>query len=113
MEKRSLGTLQVTLLGLGCNQFGTALHDSASRGVIHAALDQGVNFFDTADEYGGGESERVLARALGARRKDVIIASKFGSRHIASGKKDLLPAPPGEGGASAKWIAIAVERSLE
>jgi len=113
MEKRPIGTLQTTVVGLGCNQFGTALDDTASKAVIRAALDHGINFFDTADEYGGGESERVLGRALGARRRDVVVATKFGSRHVASGRKDLTPVPPGEGGASAKWIAVAVERSLK
>lgn len=113
MDKRPIGALQATVIGLGCNQFGTALDNAESRAVIHAALDQGINFFDTADEYGGGDSERALGLALGARRKDVIIATKFGSHHVVKGRKDLLPRPAGEGGASAKWIEVAVERSLK
>jgi aryl-alcohol dehydrogenase-like predicted oxidoreductase len=108
---RSIGSLQVSAIGLGCNQFGTVLDEAASTAVIHAALDHGVTFFDTAEEYGGGESERVLGRALGARRNKVCIATKFGSRNVVVGN-DRRAVPPGEGGASARWIPIAVERSL-
>ena len=73
--------LRVSTLGVGCNNFGGRLDEEASRKVVHAALDLGVTFFDTADVYplgASGASEEILARALGARRKDVVIATKFG-----------------------------------
>ncbi|MGZ9014452.1 MAG: aldo/keto reductase, partial [Burkholderiales bacterium] len=71
MEKRTLGTsdLHVTVVGLGCNNFGLRIDAEASRPVIHKALDLGINFFDTADVYGNrGGSETCLGRFLGNRR---------------------------------------------
>ena len=81
MEKRSLGSsgLQATVVGLGCNNFGMKLDLEASRRVIDACLDAGINFFDTADMYGGGKSEEFLGQVLGARRKNVLVATKFGA----------------------------------
>jgi aryl-alcohol dehydrogenase-like predicted oxidoreductase len=80
-ELRPLGDsgLQVSAIGLGGNNFGRALDFEASERVIEAALELGVNHFDTADGYGGGDSERFLGRALGGRREQVVIATKFGS----------------------------------
>lgn len=78
MQTRHIGSLEVTVVGLGCNNFGTRLDERASERVIHAALDAGINFIDTADVYGKGLSEEFLGRALGARRNDVLIATKFG-----------------------------------
>ncbi|MDE3008762.1 MAG: aldo/keto reductase [Acidobacteriota bacterium] len=78
MEQRPLGSLQVSVVGLGCNNFGLRLDEAATRGVVDAALDAGVNFFDTADVYGGEQSEVLLGRALGSRRSEVVIATKFG-----------------------------------
>ena len=83
MDFRHVGRsgLRVSTLGVGCNNFGGRLDEPASAKVIHAALDLGVNFFDTADVYpvgGAGRSEEIIGRALGARRKDVVIATKFG-----------------------------------
>lgn len=85
MEMRTLGPsgLLVSAIGLGCNNFGgmiESLDTQASNAVIHAALDVGITLFDTSDSYGAdGGSERVLGAALGSRRKDVVIATKFGS----------------------------------
>jgi aryl-alcohol dehydrogenase-like predicted oxidoreductase len=78
MEKRSLGSLQVSVVGIGCNNFGARLDLAGTRNVVHAALEAGVNFFDTADIYGATQSEVLLGQALGERRGDVVIATKFG-----------------------------------
>ena len=78
METRRIGTLHVSVVGLGCNNFGWRLDAAQSFEVIHAALDAGINFFDTADIYGRTHSEEFLGRALGHRRSEVIIATKFG-----------------------------------
>lgn len=78
METRRIGSLRVSAVGLGCNNFGRRLDDPGTRRVIEAALDSGINFFDTADSYGGTDSEVFLGRILGGRRRDVIIATKFG-----------------------------------
>jgi aryl-alcohol dehydrogenase-like predicted oxidoreductase len=78
MERRRIGSLEVSVLGLGCNNFGWRLDADATARVVHAALDAGVTFFDTAELYGEGQSEEYLGRALRGRRKDVVIATKFG-----------------------------------
>ena len=80
MEMRSIGSLDVSVVGLGCNNFGWHIDEPASRAVIHAALDAGITHFDTADVYGDGQSEEMTGRALGARRQDVVLATKFGNR---------------------------------
>jgi aryl-alcohol dehydrogenase-like predicted oxidoreductase len=80
-DMRRIGSLEVSLVGLGCNNFGGRLDEQATARVVHAALDAGINFFDTADIYGGGgKSEEYLGRALGERRADVVVATKFGMR---------------------------------
>lgn len=106
MEYRNLGRsgLQVSIVGLGCNNFGMRIDRPQTEAVVHAALDAGINFFDTADVYGGrGKSEEFLGAALKNRRRDAVIASKFTS-------------PMGEGplwsGASRRYIREAVEDSL-
>jgi aryl-alcohol dehydrogenase-like predicted oxidoreductase len=102
MLTRSLGPLDVSVVGLGCNNFGRRLDYDASAAVVHAALDEGITLFDTADVYGGsGLSEEYLGRALGPRRDDIVLATKFG-------------APMGEGkrGASPDYVRQAVEDSL-
>lgn len=102
MEKRSIGSLSVSVVGLGCNNFGIRLDQARTSAVIDAALDAGVNFFDTADVYGGTHSEELVGRALGARRSQVIIATKFG-----------LPIDEQRpGGARPEYIRQAVEDSL-
>ena len=78
MEKRSLGSLRVSVVGIGCNNFGGRLDATASMNVVHGALDAGVNFFDTADIYGATQSEVLLGRALARRRSDAVVATKFG-----------------------------------
>ena len=79
LEKRRIGSLEVSVVGLGCNNFGKSLDYNATAEVIHAALDAGINFLDTADKYGGTKSEEFIGRALHSRRSDAIIATKFGS----------------------------------
>lgn len=78
MQTRSIGSLSVSTVGLGCNNFGWHLDERASAEVVHAALDAGITHFDTAEVYGDGESEAFLGRALGSRRSEVVIATKFG-----------------------------------
>jgi aryl-alcohol dehydrogenase-like predicted oxidoreductase len=80
MQTKRIGSLNVSVVGLGCNNFGWRIDSEATARVVEAALDAGVNFFDTADIYGAGQSEEFLGRALGARRKAVIVASKFGMK---------------------------------
>jgi aryl-alcohol dehydrogenase-like predicted oxidoreductase len=78
MELRALGSLRVSVVGLGCNNFGMRIDAAATERVVHAALDAGINFFDTADIYGGTKSEEFLGRALAGRRDRAIVATKFG-----------------------------------
>jgi aryl-alcohol dehydrogenase-like predicted oxidoreductase len=101
---RRIGELEVSVAGLGCNNFGMRIDEDASKGVVDAALDAGITHFDTADLYGGTKSEVFLGRALGARRDGVVVATKFGMRP-----------PPDDGltGGHPDWIARAVEESLE
>jgi aryl-alcohol dehydrogenase-like predicted oxidoreductase len=80
METRSIGSLQVSVLGLGCNNFGWHIDQTATRAVVAAALDAGITHFDTADIYGGTLSEEFLGRSLGGRRDQVVIATKFGMK---------------------------------
>jgi aryl-alcohol dehydrogenase-like predicted oxidoreductase len=79
MDTRRIGSLEVSVVGLGCNNFGRRLDSDSTSAVVDAALDVGITFFDTADVYGGTKSEEYLAHALGRRREDVVIATKFGS----------------------------------
>jgi aryl-alcohol dehydrogenase-like predicted oxidoreductase len=107
MIERNLGYsgLKVSLVGLGTNNFGGRLDLEASRRVIHKALDLGVTFIDTADVYGNkGGSETILGEVLGARRQDVILATKFG---YPMGEEGALQ------GASRRYIFQAVEASLK
>lgn len=101
MEERKIGSLDVTVVGLGCNNFGGRLDAEATARVVHAALDAGVNFFDTADMYGGTKSEEYLGAALSGRRDEVIIATKFGHKVDEQRK-----------GAKAAYVRQAVEDSL-
>ena len=79
MQTRAIGSLEVSLVGLGCNNLGGRLDAQATQRLIDAAIDHGVTLFDTADVYGGdGASEELLGRALGRRRDEVVIATKFG-----------------------------------
>lgn len=79
METRRIGGNgpEISLVGLGCNNFGMRLEEGPSIDVVHAALDAGITHFDTAEMYGGGKSEEFLGKALAGRRDDVVIATKF------------------------------------
>jgi aryl-alcohol dehydrogenase-like predicted oxidoreductase len=101
LEHRRIGSLEVSVVGLGCNNFGTRLDAAETARVVAAALDAGVDFFDTADSYGDGLSEEYLGRALADRRDEAVIATKFGSK-----RGELT------GGAKPAYVRRAVERSL-
>lgn len=107
MQQRRLGQsdLKVSVVGLGCNNFGLKLDQNGTDAVVSRALDLGINFFDTADVYEGdkGNSEILLGAALGTRRKDVILGTKFGG---------AMNGPVPEDGGSRKFIMSAVEASL-
>ena len=106
MEYRNLGSsgLRVSLVGLGCNNFGMRLDLEQTRAVVDRAFDLGITLFDTADMYGGrGGSETQLGKILGHRRKDIVLASKFGMAMSDDGTKI---------GASRRYIMSAVEESL-
>jgi aryl-alcohol dehydrogenase-like predicted oxidoreductase len=104
MESRRLGgsDLEVSRVGLGCNNFGWRLDRAATVTVVEAALEAGITFFDTADVYGSGDSERFLGEALGDRRGDAVVATKFG-------QDDGIPGPGGSPG----HVRLAIEASLE
>jgi aryl-alcohol dehydrogenase-like predicted oxidoreductase len=105
MTLRNLGKsgLRVSLVGLGCNNFGGRIDHVAATKVIHAALDAGITLFDTADTYGNrGGSETAMGQILGDRRKDIVLASKFGMAMDDGEKK----------GASRRYIMAAAEASL-
>jgi aryl-alcohol dehydrogenase-like predicted oxidoreductase len=102
METRAIGSLQATVVGLGCNNFGGRIDEAATEKVVGAALDAGITLFDTADIYGATLSEEYLGRALGARRDEALVATKFGVPVDDEHK----------GGASAAYVASACEDSL-
>ena len=102
METRKVGSLEVSLAGLGCNNFGMRIDENASKAVVDAALDAGVNHFDTADIYGGGKSEEFLGRALAARREDVVITTKVG-----------MGVPEGMHGGSRAYVLSRCDASLQ
>jgi len=103
MESIPLGAsdLEVSRVGLGCNNFGRRLDRERTRQVVEAALDAGVTFFDTAESYGDGDSERFLGAALGGRRADVVVATKFGW------------APGDLPGGSPERVRLAIDASLD
>src|SRR5947208_7429200 len=101
MQTHNVGSLEVSVVGLGCNNFGWRIDAKASAKVVEAAIAYGINFFDTADRYGNGSSEEFLGRALEGRRDQVIIATKFG---MEMGKDQK--------GASPKYVRKAIEASL-
>ncbi|SIQ97406.1 aldo/keto reductase [Bosea sp. TND4EK4] len=104
MQFRNLGRsgLRVSLVGLGCNNFGGRIDLDATRKVVDAAIEHGITLFDTADIYGEkGGSETALGQVLGARRKDIVLASKFGMKMFHGGQ-----------GGSRRYIMSAVEESL-
>ena len=106
MEARNLGAsgLRVSVVGLGCNNFGGRIGLEESRAVVHKALDLGITLLDTADSYGNrGGSEECLGQVLGERRKDIILATKLGMPMDAA---NVL------GGASRRYTMMAAEASL-
>jgi len=106
MQKRKLGSSgpEVSLVGLGANNFGGRIDLDASRLVVDKALDLGVTLIDTADAYGNkGGSEEILGKLLGPRRKEIVLATKFGLPMDDAGALR---------GASRRYITQAVEASL-
>jgi aryl-alcohol dehydrogenase-like predicted oxidoreductase len=101
LDTRRIGSLEVSVVGLGCNNFGWRLDEARSAEVIAAALDAGIDFFDTADLYGGTESEQFLGRALAPVRERVVLATKFGWQLDERRK-----------GASPAYVRSAAEASL-
>jgi aryl-alcohol dehydrogenase-like predicted oxidoreductase len=107
MILRNLGKsgLRVSLIGLGCNNFGMKLDVEGTRKVVHKALDLGITLFDTADVYGNaGGSETCLGQVLGDRRKDIVLATKFANKMGGDETKK---------GAARRYIVNAVEASLK
>ncbi|HEV7838783.1 MAG TPA: aldo/keto reductase, partial [Gemmatimonadaceae bacterium] len=102
MDRRPIGSLAVSVVGVGCNNFGGRIDESHTKEVIDAALDVGINFFDTADMYANGRSEELLGRYLRARRREVIIATKFGNEMPGQG-----------GGARPEYVKKAIDLSLQ
>lgn len=103
MRTSHIGSLEVSRLGLGCNNFGRSLDENGAATVVDAALDAGITFFDTSSNYGEGRSEVFLSSALGSRRDQVVIATKFGQ---------VVPGLDDTGGADPAYIHKMVERSL-
>lgn len=103
MRMAKLGNLDVSAIGLGCNNFGRALDAEGSAVVVNAALEAGVNYFDTASNYGEGQSESFLGAGLGSHRNDVVIGTKFGV---------AVKGWEGSGGASPEYVRRATEHSL-
>ena len=104
MEQRRIGELSVSVVGLGCNNFGRRIDAQRTAEVVDAAIDAGINFFDTADIYSEGLSEEYLGRALKGRRDTVVVATKFG----APGSS-----PEGVKRGSAEWVKKACDQSLK
>lgn len=105
MKVRRLGNsgLKVSVVGIGCNNFGMRIDQAQTEGVVNAAIDAGITLFDTADIYGGTKSEEFLGKALGKRRHEIVLATKFGMQ---------VGQDPKKRGGSRKWIMQAVEDSL-
>ncbi len=105
-RKLGSGDISVPVVGIGCNAFGTRMDLDQVQAVVDAAVEHGATFFDTADVYGLGASEELLGRALGSRRDDVVIATKFGM--------DMQGRSGDDGGrrGSATYIRTSVEGSL-
>lgn len=102
MDKRAIGSLAVSVVGVGCNNFGGRIDEKHSKEVIDAALAVGINFFDTADMYANGKSEEILGRYLGSRRREVVVATKFGNEMEGQGR-----------GASPEYVKKAIDLSLQ
>ena len=121
MESRRIGSLEVSVLGLGCNNFGWHIDADGTQAVVDAAIDAGVTLFDTADVYGGapgadhptggqpGTSEKLLSQALGGRRDSVAIATKFGASWFGM---SMGSGGSGGSGAHPDYVRSACEASL-
>jgi aryl-alcohol dehydrogenase-like predicted oxidoreductase len=103
MDTRHIGQLEVSVIGLGCNNFGMRIGQDDTTAVVNAALDAGITYFDTADVYGQTRSEEFLGVALGNRRDEVVVATKFGSMGSPDGSLT---------GGHPDWVRQAVEDSL-
>jgi len=103
MDTRQIGSLEVSAVGLGCNNFGMRIDADQTRLVVDAAIDAGINYFDTAEGYGGGKSEEYLGAAIAGRRDSVYVATKWGMMPAAEGA-------PANG--SREAVRAAVEGSL-
>lgn len=103
METRRIGELEVSVVGLGCNNFGMRIDEEQTAAVVHAALDAGINYFDTADVYGQTRSEEFLGTALRGRRDEAVVATKFGSMGSSDGSLT---------GGHPDWVRQAVDDSL-
>lgn len=108
MERRALrdSGIEVSAVGLGTNNFGLRIDEAQSRSVVDVAIECGINFFDTADVYAGGDSERFLGAALKGRRDEAVVATKVGQRHDSQS----TDGPPG---GSPAYIRGAFEASLK
>src|SRR6476661_4428845 len=102
MEERKIGSLSVSIVGIGCNNFGSRIDDQKTTEVVDAALEEEINFFDTADMYSEGRSEELLGRSLRGRRTRAIVATKFGMEIKGQGK-----------GAAPDYIRKACDASLK
>jgi aryl-alcohol dehydrogenase-like predicted oxidoreductase len=102
MDTRTIGSLTVSAVGLGCNNFGMRIERKESDAVVGAALDAGITLFDTADMYGGTKSEEYLGKALGRRRDEIVLATKFGA-----------PFEGHTGGATPAYVRTSLEESLQ
>jgi aryl-alcohol dehydrogenase-like predicted oxidoreductase len=102
VETRKIGSLAVSVVGLGCNNFGMRVDEKRSGEVIGASLDAGINFFDTADMYANGKSEELVGRFLGGHRRQVFIATKFGNDMTGQGR-----------GARPEYVRRALDASLK
>ena len=108
-RQMSNSVLTVSVVGLGCTNFGKRVDRDGTRAVVHAALDEGITFFDTADIYGergSGASEQYLGEALQGHRDDVVLATKFGADMAGA------VAPAGVPRGSRRYIRAAIEGSL-
>jgi len=103
MRTGAIGSLRVSKIGLGCNNFGSRLDKKQTEAVVLAALEHGITYFDTADIYGHkGLSEEYLGAALRGRRQQAVVGTKFGMEMLNDTQM----------GGSARWVAVAVEDSL-
>ena len=107
MERRNiggLGGLEVSLVGLGCNAFGSRVDEKGTHAVIDAAIEAGIDFLDTAENYGGGNSEVFIGSGLKGRREKIFLATKFAlaSSHVA-----------GKNRGSPENIRAAIDKSLK